>query len=146
MNLKAAFLHNLTDAMASVGVIVGGFIIMTFGFVWVDAVITLFIAGYVLYHGLGEIPKAIHLLMEGTPEGIVIDEVKAAIEKIEGVRDAHHMHVWQLCEKRNALEAHIVIDDLSSMNEIKLTLKKMLNEQFNIDHSTLEFEELSHAC
>lgn len=75
MNIRAAFLHNLTDAFASVGVIIAGSLILLYGWVWTDAAMTLLIAGYVLYQGITEIPKVIHLLMEGTPEGVSIDDV-----------------------------------------------------------------------
>lgn len=140
MNIRAAFLHNLTDALASVGVIIAGTLILLYGWVWTDAAMTLLIAGYVLYHGFAEIPKAIHLLMEGTPEGISIDDVMEAMEAIEGVNNVHHVHIWQLDEQHNALEAHVVIKDQSDIDDMKVELKKILKDSFSIDHSTLEFE------
>jgi len=141
MNIRAAFLHNVTDALASVGVIIAGTLILLYGWIWTDAAMTLVIAGYVLYQGLTEIPKVIHLLMEGTPEGIEINTVITAIEDIEGVKDAHHVHIWQLDEQRNALECHIVLDDGVEMDSLKVRLKKMLHDKFEIEHSTLEFEK-----
>jgi cobalt-zinc-cadmium efflux system protein len=140
MNMRAAFLHNLTDALASVGVIIAGTLILLYGWVWTDAAMTLLIAGYVLYHGLHEIPKVIHLLMEGTPEGIAIEDVISGMETQGGVKNVHHVHIWQLDEQRNALEAHVVIDDQGRMDEIKREIKQILKDRFNIDHSTLEFE------
>lgn len=140
MNMRAAFLHNLTDALASVGVIIAGTLILLYGWVWTDAAMTLLIAGYVLYHGLHEIPKVIHLLMEGTPENINIQDVISGMEKQGGVQNVHHVHIWQLDEQRNALEAHVVIDDQGRMDEIKRELKQILKDRFSIDHSTLEFE------
>jgi cobalt-zinc-cadmium efflux system protein len=140
MNMRAAFLHNLTDALASVGVIIAGTLILLYGWVWTDAAMTLLIAGYVLYHGLHEIPKVIHLLMEGTPENINIQDVISGMETQAGVQNVHHVHIWQLDEQRNALEAHVVIDDQGRMDEIKRELKQILKDHFSIDHSTLEFE------
>ena len=140
MNMRAAFLHNLTDALASVGVIIAGTLILLYGWVWTDAAMTLLIAGYVLYHGLHEIPKVIHLLMEGTPEGIAIEDVISGMETQGCVQNVHHVHIWQLDEKRNALEAHVVIDDQGRMDEIKRELKQILKDRFSIEHSTLEFE------
>ena len=140
MNMRAAFLHNLTDALASVGVIIAGTLILLYWWVWTDAAMTLLIAGYVLYHGLHEIPKVIHLLMEGTPEGIAIEDVISGMETQGGVQNVHHVHIWQLDEKRNALEAHVVIDDQGRMDEIKRELKQILKDRFSIEHSTLEFE------
>ncbi len=140
MNIRAAFLHNLTDAFASVGVIIAGSLILLYGWVWTDAAMTLLIAGYVLYHGITEIPKAIHLLMEGAPEGISIDDVTDSMEGIEGVNNVHHVHIWQLDEQRNALEAHVVLNKNTNMDNVKATLKSILHDKFEIEHSTLEFE------
>ena len=142
MNMKAAFLHNLSDALASLGVIGGGALILIYQWYWVDAVITFLIAGLVLWQGLKMLPKTIHLLMEGTPEDISFDEIKESMESISGVSDVHHIHVWSLDEIRIALEAHVVVisESLSDVEKIKDQLKAMLNEKFNISHSTLEFE------
>ncbi len=140
MNIKAAFIHNMTDAMASVGVILAGILILLFGWLWVDAVITLIIAGYVLWQGFAQMPKAIHLLMDGAPEHIVIKDVIAALENQDGVKDAHHVHIRQLDEHRIALEAHIVIEGISNIDDLKTTIKRLLQEEFSIGHSTLEFE------
>ena len=141
MNIKAAFLHNVTDALASVGVIVTGMLILLYGWIWTDAAMTLSISAYVLWQGFTEMPKVIHLLMEGTPQDIRIQDVIAAMENNEGVVNAHHVHVWQLDEQRNALEAHIVLKEGTDMDSLKTDLKKMLHEKFKIKHSTLEFEK-----
>tara|TARA_B100001029_G_scaffold22599_1_gene15415 strand:- start:306 stop:1196 length:891 start_codon:yes stop_codon:yes gene_type:complete len=142
MNMKAAFLHNLSDALASIGVIGGGALILIYQWYWIDAVITFLIAGLVLWQGLKMLPKTIHLLMEGTPEGISFDEVKESMESIAGVNDTHHIHIWSLDERRIALEAHVVVvsESLKDVEKIKDQLKIMLNDKFNIGHSTLEFE------
>ncbi len=140
MNIRAAFLHNLTDAAASVGVIIAGTLILLYGWIWTDAAMTLLIAGYVLYHGFSEIPKVIHLLMEGTPENVSIDDITTAMENIEGVKNVHHVHVWQLDEQRNALEAHVVLSNMDKMEATKKHLKTMLHDDHSIEHSTLEFE------
>lgn len=140
MNIKAAFLHNVTDAMASVGVIITGTLILLYGWVWTDAAMTLIISGYVLWQGFTQIPKVIHLLMEGTPEGLSLEAVTSAMEAVDGVNNVHHVHVWQLDEHRNALEAHVVLEESIDMDTLKIRLKKLLHDQFEIEHSTLEFE------
>ena len=101
---------------------------------------TLLIAGYVLFHGFHEIPKVIHLLMDGIPEDINIDDVISSMEKVEGVSNIHHVHIRKIDEHRNALEAHVVLMNKGNMDNIKNILKDRLKEQFSIDHSTLEFE------
>ena len=102
---------------------------------------TLIISGYILWQGFTEIPKVIHLLMEGTPEGLDIGEVVAAMESDKGVAGVHHVHIWQLDEHRNALEAHVVLGEDTEMDDLKTRLKQMLHNQYRIEHSTLEFEQ-----
>jgi len=140
MNIKAAFLHNVTDALASVGVIITGTLILLFGWVWTDAAMTLIISGYVLWQGITQIPKVIHLLMEGTPEGIEVEEVVVAMKLENGVADVHHVHLWQLDEHRNALEAHVVLSEGVDMDDLKHQLKNILHDRYESEHSTLEFE------
>ena len=142
INMKAAFLHNLADALASIGVILAGSFILLYEWYWVDTLVTFFIAGFVLWQGLTLLPKTIHLLMEGTPEGLSSEDIKLSAEQINGVEDVHHIHVWHLDEHRIALEAHVVVtaNELKEVEVIKDKLKQLLKDKFNITHSTLEFE------
>ncbi len=140
MNIRAAFLHNVSDALASVGVVVAGSLILLYGWYWTDTLLTLVIAAYVLYQAMTLLPQTIHLLMEGTPEGLSVTDVKAAMEAVEGVKNVHHIHLWQIDEHRSALEAHIVIDHFEDTARIKDALKARLGDSFDITHSTLEFE------
>ena len=149
MNIKAAFLHNVSDALASVGVIIAGTLILLYDWYWVDTLLTLVIAGYVLWQGFTMLPKTIHLLMEGTPEHLSIQEVITAMETEDGVKGVHHVHIWQLDEHHNALEAHVVSEatQLADIEATKSRLKRLLSEQFEIGHSTLEFEhEVQSDC
>ena len=142
VNMKAAFLHNLSDALASIGVIIAGTLILLYDWYWVDTLVTFFIAGFVLWQGLLLLPKTIHLLMEGTPENLSSEDIKLLAEKIKGVKDVHHIHIWHLDEHRIALEAHVVVTSeiFREVELIKDRLKELLKNKFNITHSTLEFE------
>ena len=140
MNIRAAFLHNVSDALASLGVVAAGSLILLYGWYWTDTVLTLLIAGYVLYQAASLMPKTIHILMQGAPENISIEEVIRAMECEAGVSNVHHVHLWQLDEHSNALEAHVVINDFGNTESIKTALKSMLQKRFGIGHSTLEFE------
>ena len=142
INMKAVFLHNLADALASIGVILAGSFILLYEWYWVDTLVTFFIAGFVLWQGLTLLPKTIHLLMEGTPEDLSSEDIKLSAEQINGVEDVHHIHVWHLDEHRIALEAHVVVtaNELKEVEVIKDKLKQLLKDKFNITHSTLEFE------
>lgn len=147
MNAKAAFLHNLTDAGASLAVLLGGAAIYWLGWNWVDPALTLAIAGYILYMSFGMLSRTARVLMEGSPEDLDIDDLQREIEGTSGVAGLHHLHVWELDEEHRALEAHIVIEDdrLEDLDTIKTELKKRLSERFDIAHSTLEFEREGFA-
>ena len=140
MNIRAAFLHNVSDALASVGVIIAGSLILLYEWYWSDTLLTLLIAGYVLYQAATMLPETIHILMQGTPKDISIDTVIDTMERVDGVSNIHHVHIWQLDEHENALEAHVVIDDFNQTQQIKTALKSELEKRFSITHSTLEFE------
>lgn len=148
LNVKAAFLHNLTDAAASVAVMAGGAAVYWLSWDWIDPALTLVIAGYILYMSFGLIRKTSKILMQATPDGLDLEELKTKTEKIEGVCEIHHLHVWELDEHHRALEAHIVISDerLRDIETIKSRVKNLLKTRYDIAHSTLEFETSSQAC
>ncbi|MCK5360733.1 MAG: cation transporter, partial [Gammaproteobacteria bacterium] len=141
MNIRAAFIHNVSDALASVGVIIAGTLILFYQWYWTDTLFTFVIAGYVLYQAFLLLPETIHILMEGAPEDISIDDVIETMESVDGVMNVHHVHLWRLDEHRNALESHVVIQDFKETESIKQFLKAALEKKFSISHSTLEFED-----
>ena len=147
LNMKAAFLHNLADALTSIGVIIAGALILLYQWYWVDTLLTFLIAGFVLWQGIIMLPKTIHLLMEGTPENLSSDEIKASMEEAKDVEDVHHIHIWNLDEHRIALEAHVVVatNELQEVEVIKRKLKEILKDRFKITHSTLEFEYFNES-
>jgi cobalt-zinc-cadmium efflux system protein len=142
LNVRAAYLHNAADAFASLGVILAGAVILWFGIYWIDAVITLVIAGYILWQSLAMMRRSIHILMEGAPADVDPEKLVASLQSIAGVLEIHHLHLWELDEQHRALEAHVVVDDehLARWTEIKQEIKRRLGEQFDIHHSTVEFE------
>ena len=142
LNVRAAYLHNLADAFASLGVILAGTIILWFGSYWIDAVITLVIAGYILWQSLTMMRRSIHILMEGAPVDVDADALVAELQSIAGVVEIHHLHLWELDEDERALEAHVVVEEehLARWTQIKQEIKLRLGEQFRIHHSTVEFE------
>ncbi len=142
VNIRALFLHNLSDALASVAVIVGGTLIILYDMRWVDPAITIGIALYILYLAFTEIGGPIRTLMLGSPPDIDGNEVVDAIEKIDGVIELHHVHLWQMQEHIAALDSHVVVDPvtLEEAEAIKQSIKSMLVDRFSIEHSTLEFE------
>ncbi len=139
-NIRAAFLHNIADALSSVGVIIGGALILIYGWTIIDPIITLVISGYVMLQAVKEFPAVLNLLLDGAPESINADALVHDMKQLTGIKSVHHVHVRRLDEQRNALEAHIVIDDLKYMEQVKTSLKAFLVNRYDIAHSTLEFE------
>ena len=142
VNIRALFLHNLSDALASVAVIVGGTLIILYDIRWVDPAITILIALYILYLAFTEIGGTIRILMLGSPPDIDTDRVINAVAEVDGVEEVHHAHFWQMQEHAAALDTHIVIspgrwDDIEN---IKSAIKARLKDEFGVEHSTLEFE------
>ena len=142
VNIRALFLHNLSDALASVAVVVGGALILLYDMRWVDPAITIGIAGYILYLGLTEIGGTIRTLMLASPVDIDTEAVIQALSDIDGVIGLHHVHFWQMGEHEASLEAHVVIEENAwgQLENTKYRIKQALEQNFNIQHSTLEFE------
>lgn len=148
VNIRAAFLHNVADALGSVGVIVAGTLVILFDWTIADALITLAISGYILWHVLSEIGGVIRILMLGTPPNVAPEAILAALKDLRGVGDVHHLHVWQVDERQNALEAHLVMAEADAVpaGEIKRRAKEMLAGTFAIEHATLEIEAVGEPC
>ncbi len=148
LNVKAAFLHNLTDAAASLAVLAGGAAITWLEWKWVDPVLTLGIAGYILWMSVGMLRRTSGILMEGSPPDFPFNELREAVESLDDVVGLHHLHVWELDEDHRALEAHIVIDDIppDTRATLRKKVKVLLHDDFQISHSTLEFETEAHGC
>ncbi|MAM62056.1 cation diffusion facilitator family transporter [Maritimibacter sp. UBA3975] len=148
VNIRAAFLHNVADALGSVAVIITGVLIVQFGWSWADPLATLLIAGYILWMAVGEIRGVINTLMLGTPPGIEPDAVLEAMEAVDGVESVHHLHVWQISEQVTSLEAHLVTPatSLPEITRIKSAIRAMLSDQFGIGHVTLDTETPDLAC
>lgn len=142
INIRSAYVHIMSDAFSSVGVIVAGWLILQYELFIVDTILTLIIAGYILWQSYYMLRETIDILMESTPTEIELDEIMLAMQEVAGVLDIHHLHVWRLDENNILLESHVVIDesDMNSMESIKSSLKDLLDRSFNIQHSTLEFE------
>ena len=147
MNIRAAFLHNVSDALGSVGVIVAGVLILTFGWTWVDPVVTLAIAGYILWQSVAEIGPVIRLLMLGSPADADADAIVADMRAVPGVAEVHHVHLWMIDEHRAAVDAHVVIasGDWGRADAIKDGVRRAL-ARHAVSHTTLEVECARHAC
>lgn len=148
VNIRAAFLHNVADALGSVAVIVAGTLILLYDWRLIDPLVTVLIAGYILWQSFKEIGPVIRILMLGSPPEIETEAVLDAVRGIDGVTNIHHAHFWQMDEHRAALDAHIVIAEgrWFDADVVKEQIKATLTDRFDIEHTTLELECTRHAC
>ncbi len=142
MNIKSSYLHLLSDAISSVAVILGGLAIIYWEAYWVDPILTILIGLYILRECYFIIGDAIHILMEGAPSNVSIEEIKKEVEKIEGVEDIHHIHIWSVGENDNHFEAHVNVQDMkiSESGGLLHQIEDLLNEKFSINHVTIQLE------
>jgi len=152
VNLRSAFLHEIGDTLSTAAVIAGGWAILATGQNWIDSVLSFGIGALILWSGFGIVRETLNILLEGTPRGIKLERVEAAIREIEGVNDVHDLHVWNLGSETRALSCHISIADIppSVSERILRDVKGCLHTEFRIDQTTIQFEhavcEVAHGC
>lgn len=143
MNMRSAYLHLLTDMMASVAVLIGGLLMQFYQLFWVDSALTLAIALYLIYMGLGLLKASTKVLMLFTPDAIPIDEIVKAINAFAEVKNVHHIHVWQLNENEIHFEAHVDFENNITLSEFDVILSKieiLLYSKFEINHVNIQPE------
>jgi cobalt-zinc-cadmium efflux system protein len=142
LNVRSAFLHVIGDAVASVGVIVGGVVMLFTGWYVVDALISAGIALVIAWGSVRILREAGHILLEGVPPNVKIEELVEKLRAVAGVNDIHHLHVWSICSHITALSAHIDIlpDYRLRQGEIIGEIEQMLDHDYHITHTTLQGE------
>jgi len=143
MNIRAAYLHLLTDVMTSVAVVGGGLLMYYFGLFWIDPLISVTIALYLIWASVGLIKESSAILMQFTPVDINMDKLVAKMEAEIEIKNVHHLHVWKLDDHRIHLEAHLDFYEdlpLSASNAVTQTLEKKLHDTFGIEHTTFQCE------
>jgi cobalt-zinc-cadmium efflux system protein len=145
VNLRSIFLHEAGDTLSTVAIIAGGLGILLTGQNWIDPVLSLIIAALLLWTSFGIIRETINILLEGTPRGISLEEIRSGMQAVEGVVDVHDLHVWSLGSNSSALACHVTIADIppSLSASILTQLNHVLKEHFHIHHTTIQFEHLS---
>lgn len=142
LNVKAAFWHIVSDALSSVGVLIGALIIIFTGFVYVDPVIGVLIAILVLRGAWSIVRESVDILLEATPKDVNFEEVITLLKGVKGVNGVHDLHIWTITSGMRAMSAHILIDDtlISKCGDVSKELKDILKKEFHINHATFEFE------
>jgi cobalt-zinc-cadmium efflux system protein len=151
LNVKGAYLHLALDALVSAGVVIAGLIITFTGFKWIDPLISLLIMGVIIYSTWGLLKESLKLSLDAVPSNVDLEKIKTEIRKIKGVYDFQHIHVWAMSTTKNAMTAHIILEDKLTEREIAEMKHKVKHEleHLNIQHATLETEnkaEMNEKC
>jgi cobalt-zinc-cadmium efflux system protein len=142
VNLRSAFLHMAGDTLSTAAVIAGGAGILITGQYWIDPVLSLLIAGLILWTSFGIVRETLNILLEGTPNGVSLNEIRSGMESVEGVVNVHDLHVWSLGSNSHALACHVCIADIPPSESacILAKLHHVLRDHFQISHTTIQFE------
>lgn len=142
INMRSAYLHVLSDAVVSVGVIIGGIAIMFWGIIWIDPALTLVISLWLIRESAKILRQAIDIFMMAAPDDIRLDDVEKAITAIDGVTGLHHVHLWQLDDKARYFEAHLEVSDrlISESGPLIDCIETTLHDNFGITHVTIQLE------
>jgi len=143
MNMKSAYLHLLTDMMASVAVFIGGLLMKYYQLFWVDSALTFVIALYLIYMGYDLLKDSVKVLMLFTPDSIQIDDIVKDIQDIKTIKNVHHVHIWQLNEDEIHLEAHLDFEEditLSQFGNILQEVEELVFHNFGINHVNIQPE------
>ena len=146
LNMQSAYLHVLSDLMGSVAAIVAALLMMSFGWVWADAAASVIVAILILFSGYRVVRDSVHILMEGTPEGISLVEVEDKLLTHPQVRQVHDLHVWSITSGLNALSCHVVVDGEMSIYESSILITNLEQSLLELDihHATIQVESLAH--
>ena len=152
VNVRSALVHEIGDTLSTAAVIAGGWAILATGQSWIDSALSFGIGALILWSSFGIMRETLNILLEGTPRGMKLGRVEAAIREIDGVNDVHDLHIWSIGSETSALSCHISIADIppSVSERILRDVKERLHHDFRIDHTTIQFEhavcEVAHGC
>jgi cobalt-zinc-cadmium efflux system protein len=141
-NMRMVFLHNLADAFGSIGVILSGLCVLAFTWTFVDGIMAIVIAAYMIYQAVVSFPQVVRILMNAVPANLELEAIRTAIARIDGVHDVHHLHLWNISEHEVSLECHVVGHDFALVPRIQ----RMLHDEFDIEHATIQLENEPDCC
>ena len=152
VNIRSVFLHMLGDTLSTAAVIAGGAAILFTGITWIDPVLSILIAGMILWSSISIIRETLNILLEGTPRNLRLAEIRSAMASVTGVLDVHDLHVWSLGSNSHALASHVTIAEMpmSECGDILTGINCALRDRFHITHTTIQFEitgcETTYGC
>ena len=142
INIRSVYLHLLSDAVSSFGVILGGIFIYFYKIYWLDPVLTVLISIYIIKESWEIVREALSVLMMSAPDSISINEIEDELMSIEGIKNIHHVHLWRINERDIHFEAHAKVEDtlVSNTEQLIEKIEAHVHEKFNINHVKLQFE------
>lgn len=138
LNVKGAYLEVWSDMLGSIGVIAAAIVIYFTKWSWVDSLVAVAIGLWVLPRTWILLRETLNILLEGVPEGIILDEVVAVIRKTPGVIDIHDVHLWAITSGKNSFSAHVIHEPRTLASEVTEAIREALSEKFDIDHCTIQ--------
>lgn len=141
VNVRSAYLEVMSDAISSLGVILGGAIIWTTGWVLIDPLLSVGISAFVIWRTWALLSQAVHILMEGAPTRVDAREVGSAMTGVPGVKGVHDLHIWTITTGMDALSSHVVVPVGEDRAAVLQCLQQLLAERFGIEHVTLQIVE-----
>jgi len=150
LNARAAYVHMAGDALSSLGVVIAGLVIKLTGLTIADPLVSVLIAGFILYSSWGIIGDATNILLEGTPKGVNVEALADAIRATPEICDVHDLHVWTVSDGLHFLSCHVVLPEACTVlesQEIVAALNNCLHDDFDIGHATIQTETAEgNAC
>jgi cobalt-zinc-cadmium efflux system protein len=146
VNIRGAFLHMLSDALVSAGVVVAGVVIWWTGAGWIDPLVSLVIAGVIFWQTWGLLRETVEMSLAAVPRGIDYDGVRAALSNLTGVTEVHDLHIWPMSTTEPGLTAHLCIPAGHPGDAFLREVQDMLHHRFAISHATIQVETGAHAC
>jgi cobalt-zinc-cadmium efflux system protein len=140
LNVRAAYLEVLGDALSSVAVLAAAAVVITTGLTIADPLASAAIALLIVPRTWGLLRQAVNVLLEGTPAHLELTEIEAAMTRVDGVRRVHDLHVWTLTSGREAMSAHVVVADVRESERLLASLHALLHARFGIDHTTIQLD------
>jgi cobalt-zinc-cadmium efflux system protein len=145
LNVRAAYLEVLGDALGSVGVLVAAVVIMVSGWTPIDSLVSVAIGVFIVVRTWRLLSQVVNVLLEGTPPHLDVREIEGAMREVSGVRRVHDLHVWTLTSGREAMSAHVVVSDMNESDRLLDELHRVLHARFGIDHTTIQLEREPQA-
>jgi len=145
--VRSAWIHMLGDLLGAAAILIGGAVIRWTGWLWVDPALSIVIGALIIWTAWDIIQESLNILLEGSPRGLELNEVQAAMCCVPGVLDVHDLHIWSIGSSSHALSCHVLIEDVppSASNCVLHDINHVLLDKFHICHTTVQFEHVNCA-